>query len=95
MIDAILSRAAQAGIRLWVEDDQLHYRMPPGAVALEIFAELRAHKPGIIAHLKNLDRANAKRAADVLNLTDCPQSASVLPMRARFWQTESPGSLSG
>jgi hypothetical protein len=89
MIEAILSRAAQAGIRLWVEDDQLHYRMPPGAVAPEIFAELRAHKPGVISHLKNRDRATAKRAADLLYLTDTAQNASFLPMRIEnLWRAE-------
>lgn len=40
---------AQRGVRLWVEGDTLHYRMPKGMMTSDCLAELRVHKHELIA----------------------------------------------
>ncbi|WP_188186662.1 non-ribosomal peptide synthetase [Nonomuraea sp. SYSU D8015] len=40
------------GVRLWHEGDQLRYRAPAGVMTAERLADLRAHKAGILQHLR-------------------------------------------
>lgn len=49
---AMLERIEAAGVRLWVEGDELRYRARPGALTAERAAWLREHKPVLLAALK-------------------------------------------
>ena len=48
---SLISRLAQQDIRLWLEDGNLRYSAPEGAMTPEVIASLREAKPAIIAFL--------------------------------------------
>jgi hypothetical protein len=51
-ITEFLGSAGQQGIRLWLQDDQLHYEAPKGAIGRAELDRLKALKTEIIAALK-------------------------------------------
>lgn len=89
MIDGLLSRAGQAGIRLWVEGGELHYRVPRRSADPRLLAELRASKPLLVSHLQNLSRDISQRCNVTLRLMPLEQSCTLLPMRIEgLWRAE-------
>ena len=51
-IVTLISELAQQDIRLWLEQDNLRYSAPDGAMTADVIANLREHKPAIIAFLQ-------------------------------------------
>ncbi|MDA8018157.1 MAG: amino acid adenylation domain-containing protein [Thermoanaerobaculia bacterium] len=56
-IDSLFARLKRLDVRLWLEDGQLRYRAPRGALNSELLAELKQRKPEIIAFLTRVERA--------------------------------------
>src|SRR5687767_12217343 len=50
-ISQLIDDLERAGIRVWVEQGQLRFRAPQGAMTDERRAALRAHKDDIVSHL--------------------------------------------
>ncbi len=55
---ALLTRIADAGIRLWVEDGALKFRAPDGALTAELRAQIRTHKQAFVALLSEASHAS-------------------------------------
>jgi len=51
-IESFLSARHSKGVRLWIEDGQLRYRAPKGALAAEELEEIRTRKAELVAYLE-------------------------------------------
>ena len=49
----LLSKARAAGIKLWLDGDELKFKAPKGAFTPEIKSQLIKFKPEVIAFLRN------------------------------------------
>jgi pyochelin synthetase len=71
----LVDRLEAVGVQLWAADGELRFRAPRGALSDEDRAELRQHRPALLAYLQqdigpNLLVAEPDQASDPFPLTD-------------------------
>jgi amino acid adenylation domain-containing protein len=85
-VDELLGRLAEKGVDLWVEQDNLRFRAPKGALGDELRAEIAAVKPELLARLRASAGSDARAAASSpAQATEAgsPQSVQALLERLR------------
>lgn len=52
-IESLLQEAQRQGIKLWLKEDRLHYRLPKDSLELDVFAEIKQRKGEVLAFLRS------------------------------------------
>ncbi|MGH9361541.1 MAG: hypothetical protein ACRD2T_06450, partial [Thermoanaerobaculia bacterium] len=83
----LLDRLRALDVRLWVEEDRLRFRSPPGVLTDDLKAAMRAHKAAILAFLRGaqeLKEASLPPVRPVPRRDELPLSFS----QERLWFLE-------
>jgi len=92
-IESLLSMAHRQGIRLWLKDGQLRYRLPKGDSALSVFAEVRQRKDEALTFLRA--RQEAPMCIPELQPQVRPLQLALSFAQQRLWIVEQLGVLRG
>ncbi len=49
--DSLIADLSRQDVRLWIQDDQLHFDGPEGAITDDVLSKLLRNKPEILKHL--------------------------------------------
>jgi amino acid adenylation domain-containing protein len=74
---SLITQLAKQDIRLWLEDGNLRYSAPDGAMTSDVIAQLRSAKPHIVAFLQQSEHSKA---------TSLPQADRSLPLNISYAQ---------
>lgn len=77
---SLLNQLAQKDIRLWLENGQLRYNAPEGAMTPEVIAQLRTAKTAIIEFLQQSEKQD-----NDIPLANYHQALPVSSAQQRFW----------
>jgi non-ribosomal peptide synthetase component F/aryl carrier-like protein len=88
-IESLLSTAQHQGIRLWLKDGQLHYRLPKGGSELPVFTEIRQRKHEVLAFLRG--RREASLSIPDLQPQPRPLHLPLSFSQRRLWVVEQLG----
>ncbi|NRB37046.1 MAG: amino acid adenylation domain-containing protein [Pseudomonadales bacterium] len=83
-IISLISELAQQDIRLWLDDGNLAYSAPDGAMTPDVIAKLREHKPAIIEFLKQSEQQQTV-SFDKAIRGDQNQGYTVSAAQQRLW----------
>lgn len=76
----LLNQLAQKDIRLWLDQEQLRYSAPDGAMTADVIQQLKAHKAQIIEFLQ---QAGSQQSS--FPLADTTKNLVVSSAQQRFW----------
>src|SRR5690554_387810 len=76
----LINQLAEYDIRLWLEQEQLRYSAPDGAMTVELMALLRQHKSSIIAFLQQSEQTQLD-----IPLVDAEHDLPVSFAQQRLW----------
>jgi aspartate racemase len=85
-IESFLSARHAKGVRLWVEDGQLRYRAPKGALAADELDEIRTRKAELVAYLER-----TPSVAHLPPFVPQPRTGGPVPLshgQERMWSPE-------
>ena len=83
-IDEFLSDLRRLGVKLWLDDDNLRFKAPKGALNPTLLAHLKERKPEILAFLRQTDSVPQTTATPIQSIsrqTDLPLSFA----QQRLW----------
>src|SRR2546421_278487 len=90
-VNNLLSSLRRSGVSVWLEDGQLRYRAPEGALLPGRLAELRAQKDEVIKFLKRARRLTVLKSIFVTQTR--PKSLPLSHAQERLWVLEQIGGV--
>jgi hypothetical protein len=88
MPNLLLDEIRSAGVRLWIEGDQLHYRVPNSS-SYELLGRIKDNKQVLMSELTAIETEEERRAKSILHLDKLSESDRFLPVRIeKMWRTE-------